>query len=271
VLRALTLYTRQRFHPGVSLPLAGLLGAASVENPWAWSTLSLWLSIWLILFAARAADDIADLPVDRLRCPARVLPAGILSSRELGTVAAAAALAAMLLTAWRSPLAGGLLLAGLIGLSVFYRLRPRLPQWLHAPLLNSIFPIVMLLGPLEQGGSLGPALLLAGFVWVAVVAHDHAHGIEDRPLAAHRTMGSAIAQAGWGAGGFALASVLGGLHALITGDTWFAVTLVTTSAWMAVLLAGLLRDPSEANAMRIYVPGFLYFLLPLAARVLGSL
>gem|GEM_PF-2542982 len=264
-------FVAERFPLRYSLPLALVLAAAPLPRS-SWPSLpSLAALGWLLLFAARAFDDVLDLPRDALRRPGRGLPSGRISARALRQAAVLAWLLALMGSALLSLRALGLVVVAVAVTMMDGVGRERLPALLHPGLLNLVFPAVVLLGPVSQRADVSQAALLACFVWTAAVGHDLAHGIDDGALpGALRDRLSPAAHARWGAG-FFLASLLPALaYAVRSRDPLFSLATLAGAGWTGRLLVALLRAPTPRNAAALRVPGFLSFVLPLGGCALWA-
>lgn len=270
MVQGIAVFVRERFPLRVSVPLAVVLSLGSLDAPMPGPWLELALCVWLLLFCARASDDLIDRHLDAVHKPERALPSGRVTARALASAAGLAFATALLLLASRSPTAVGAVTACALVLLSFYYARPRIPVVLGPLLVNATFFVVMMLGPLENGLS-SRGWLLAAFVWLSTVGHDFAHSIEGNPSRGPGLDMAPLQRARWGATFFAAASLAGGLFSALAHDAVFAGLLFATSVWLAVLLWSLMRAPSERIARRIYVPGFLYFLLPMLGRIACNL
>jgi 4-hydroxybenzoate polyprenyltransferase len=264
LLRSVARFVAERFPLRISLPLAVALVAAPLPRS-SWASLpSLGAVGWLLLFAARASDDVSDLARDALRRPGRGLPSGRVSARALQLATALAWLLALLGSCLLSLRAGGLVLLAIVTALLDARARERLPPLVHPVLLNAAFAVLVLLGPSVLGAGLGQAALLSLFVWTAAVGHDVAHGLEDVALPGTlRDRLSPRVRAMLGTGFFLASLFLALAYAVYSRDPLFSLATLAGASWTGWLLAALLREPSERNARALRVPGFLYFVLPL--------
>ncbi len=271
--RALGAWVRERFPLDVSVPLAVVLCGACLP-PGAWGRLP-WLVAcgWLLLLAARAWDDLADVARDRVRRPERVLPSGRLPARLLRRVALAAGalgLAGAFALSFRSGAwAAACVAAGL----AWHALRPRLPPLLGPPMVNLVFPALVLLGPIGLGVATVGGILVAIFAWTGAVAHDLGHGIEEEagmpaPL---RDPLSPRTRARWGVGFFVASLVAAAASEIARPDPLFAAIAAPAGLVLASRFASLLRNPSEWNGRRLRVAGFVYFVAPLVGAMAWSL
>jgi 4-hydroxybenzoate polyprenyltransferase len=273
VAKALGAWVRERFPLDVSVPLAVVLCGATLP-PAGWGRLPGLAAVgWLLLLAARAWDDLADVARDRVRRPERVLPSGRLPARLLFRAAIAAAalgLAGAVALSLRSGAWAAACIA--IGLS-WYAARPRLPALLGPPLVNLVFPALVLLGPIGLGVSTIGGLLVALFAWTGAVAHDLGHGIEEEagmppPL---RDPLSPRIRARWGVGFFVASLVAAAASEIVRPDPLFGAIAAAAGLVVASRFASLLRKPSEWNGRRLRVAGFVYFVAPLVGAMVWSL
>jgi 4-hydroxybenzoate polyprenyltransferase len=270
---ALAAWVAERFPVHVSAPVAVVLCGAALPRD-AWTGLPrIAATGWLLLFAARAWDDLADLRRDRVRRPERVLPSGRLPERVLrATALGAGALGVAGSFALSVP--AGACVAGCAAAGLgWYAARPRWPGLAGPALVNLAFPALVLLGPLGLGAAGREALLLALFAWTAAVAHDLGHGIEEEagmPDELRDRLAPGV-RARWGVAAF-LGSLAAAAALEVTGpDPLSAAFAVLAGAVVALRLVPLLRKPTEWNARRLRVAGFVYLVAPLAGRMAWTL
>jgi 4-hydroxybenzoate polyprenyltransferase len=270
---ALRAYVAERFPVAWSAPTALVLSGAAVP-PGQWRTVPLAaLSGWLLLLGARAWDDLQDLPRDRVRRPGRLLAAGAVPE-PLVRRAAVASGALGLLGALGLSRAGGVAVAACIALRLAWdALRGRGMALLGPLVVNLAFPAVVVAGGLALGGRVLETGLLAAFAWTAAVAHDLAHGIEEE-----ESMPEALRdplperdRARWGLGFFLASLGLAAAFLDTRPDPLFAVAVGVTGAVVAWRFVPLLRHPSEWNARRLRVAGFVYVVAPLAGTMAWAL
>jgi hypothetical protein len=216
-------------------------------------------------------DDLADLKHDRLRKPERGLSTGRIDARALayaGLLFWLLGLALLLENGMRGPLAW--LAASLLSLS-YYAIRQRLVAWLRPLWLNAPYLVLTQLTSFAEGAPNPSDLLLALFVWLAVVSQDFAHSIEtdDQP---YQPSGlSAGAHAKLGVAFWSAAQLSAGGFELRERDPFFGGVLALLTPWLLVLLLQLAHEPNSRRARRLYVPGGLFFILPLLGRLCGGL
>ena len=272
VVRPVALYVNERFPLAISVALALVLGAATISRGSLASLPLLAVIAWLLLFGARAYDDLADLPRDRLRRPARVLPSGLVPPDVLRRAALTAWGLALCGSALLSLRAGGLVLLYLAVAISYYAARSSLPAIAGPLLANLVFPVVVLLGPLGRGEALGDGSLLALFVWTGAAAHDLAHSIEEAPPAgALRDPLSPIAHARLGTACFLVSLLLAVAYVRSSRDPLFAAAVFAGALVTGPRLLLLMRHPSEANSAALRVPAFVYFVIPLLGSSLWGL
>lgn len=272
--RALTAFMAERCPWPVLLAVAGALvlgpGLASGrQGPAALAAATASVALGLLLL--RIADDLADLERDRRLAPRRGLPSGRIDPAALGRTL----LPGLVLMVLLNPGPGlWAVLAGLGWYAAYYRFRRWLPATLRPWLVNAVFPLAVLYG---AGGASVASLWLAAFVGFAVVGHDYAHEVRAPGEEGHR---QDSASARWGAGRAALAGILLYLAASAAGaGAWialerpplFGVALLAVTGGLAPRLWALWRRPAAGSARRLYVAGFVYFLLPLAVLPLEPL
>jgi len=269
--RNATAFIAERCPLKAVLPLAAILyGAPSLVAEFAWLKAGIGaFSTALGLIVLRMTDDLADLPRDRHTHPdrgmasGRIDPAAIKKAVYLGT---------LLLLVLNIMGPHYFLVAMLIvGYWLYYRFRTHLPQILHPWAVNAVFFAI----PVYAGGWHSVFIRMALFVGLAVVAHDISHSIH----APQEDEGFPSLSNAWGAQKAALTAAAINLASTLAGiQLWNAMgrpalfiwALAATTAWLALLYKKLLAQPSRERARAFYLPGFLFFVLPLVALILDS-
>jgi 4-hydroxybenzoate polyprenyltransferase len=270
IIAAVLAFVSERFAPLVSIPMALALASGAADEGNAWRLARLTVAVWLALLAARAMDDIADLELDRVRKPERGLAAGRIDPKDLAWGAVVCLLLASCALGARPSWAMLGFAACIVSSTLYYSMRERLrpslrPLWLNAP-----FFALPLWWPLEAGRVTPIAIAIAAFTWLSVVGHDYAHSIEVDASAGDSEWRAARLQTGVGATLYLVALILGGWIGFQPGERAFLVTLGAMGIWVAVLLVPLLRAPTSRAAGRLYVPGGLFYLVPLLGRHLSQ-
>lgn len=272
--RALAAFMAERCPWPLLLAVAGalVLGpalAAGREAPGALAAATASVALGLLLL--RIADDLADLERDRRLHPRRGLPSGRIDPAALGRSLPPGLALLVLLNPGPGLWA---VLGGLGWYAGYYRLRRRLPATLRPWLVNAVFPLAVFYG---AGAFSAASLWLAAFVGLAVVGHDYAHEVR---APAEQRQEPDFPSARWGPRGAALAGILLYLAASAAAvGAWialgrpplFGIALLAAAGGLAPRLWALWRRPAAASARRLYVAGFVYFLLPLAVLPLQPL
>ncbi len=278
MLTDIWLFVKERFPLHVTLPLTLILfaGPASLSPPGLWEAIFGWASTFLALLFLRIADDLASLQIDKIAHPGRGLPAGRIKAANL-KIFVALGLGAMVL--WQTNAQAFLLVLGAITfyLLFFKGFKERLPLLMRAFFSNVIFAVVPCYAGLVSGNFRISQLFLAGFVWLAAVAHEWAHNVHGPGEAGLGLADYAEAIGARAAAAVALALFAGSaLFALLAWLTmarpWvFGMLLVITTLYAGFLGIRLIREPEYKNAKPFYVAGFTFFLLPLAGLVIDGL
>lgn len=223
----------------------------------------------LLLFCARALDDLADMPVDRVRHPDRGLVRGRIAPEALWRavgVTIVLILGLLALGGWLVPCVVLLHAAVVLG---YYAARHRLPGLVGPCVVNAILPSIVLLQSLDRSGISRETLWLASFVWLGALGHDLAHSLGETPGSLNQAPLAARFQVLLSACCFTGAMATGVAGAMTFRDSWFVGALGLTCIWILVLLLRIWISPVHRNARRFYVAGFLFFLLPLLSRAVG--
>ncbi len=276
-LNALILFSRERFPARVTIPLSLVLfGApASLVRPDAHRWVTGAATVFLALLALRIVDDISDIEMDAISKPERGLVCGRIDITQVKRGSSTcAALIALLNTSWPSLLTVSAT-AGFY--AIFYGQRHRIPIMLRPFLINMIFFIIpVYVSSLKNFYDIYSILLLALFVWLAVVAHDFAHSVHgpDEGFDAIKSFSDCI-----GAKGSALLSAVLFACSGITGTVFwylsgagplFLISLCCTSAFIGLRCRELIKRPRKATAKKFYVAGFLFFIVPLTAIIIET-
>ena len=231
------LFVEERFPPEAYLPLIGVFAAAGYVPSVALNGATLEplrlagaaIVIGLAFLHLRLVDELKDAEVDRMARPSRPLPRGLVTARELTSVAVAALVTAVLAAAAMGPgpmvallpATGAILLADVEFMA---------PRWVHRDLVryalahSLVVPLLMVFAWFAAPGA-RPDLALSG---LAILAWGVGLGLEisrktyapDEERAFVETYSSAIGQRPAGrlaAGSLALAMTGGTLYAGLAG------------------------------------------------------
>ncbi len=269
----LRLFLAERCPLTVVLPLGAILyGAPALLAEHAGpDMLKGGVSTLCALVMLRAVDDLSDLDHDRRCHPGRGLVSGRIDPTGLKT---AAVLLGMLVTGLNFVPPGSIYVGILLGTYlVFYGLKARLRAAWQPLWVNLIFAAV----PFYAAGWSASALLLALFVWLAVAGHDYCHsvhartegcGVRETPSSCWGPRGAALA----GVGAYLLSAAAGAGFWIAAGRPHlFSLALAASVVSLVVLGGALIIKPCRIRAQAFYVPGFLFFVLPLAGFIIDKL
>jgi len=257
----------------VMLPLAAMLyGAPALLRKPDWSVMVKGgLSTLSALVVLRAVDDLSDLAADRRCHPRRGLVNGRIQPAGLKKVAV---LLCMLIAGLNFVPPGSIYVSIMLGAyMVFYGLKERLSAVWQPFWVNLIFLAI----PFYAAGWSTAVVYLALFVWLAVVGHDFCHSVHAR------SEGFQVGQtlsACWGprkaaligVGAYFVSAAAGAGFWISAGrPLLFCLALTTSALGLAVLGPALIVNPCRARAQAFYVPGFLFFVLPLAGYIMDKL
>lgn len=258
--------------PVMLLLAAVLYGAPALLREPGWSKVLLGvLSTLCGLVTLRVVDDLSDLAEDRRCHPRRGLVSGRIAPS--GLKKAAVLLLALELGLNLTP-PGSIYVGLLMGAYlIYYGLKERLSVVWQPLGVNLIFAVL----PFYAAGWSVSVLFLALFIWLAVVGHDYCHSVHtlDEGCQGRRTpstcwgpKGAAMA----GVGAFVLSVTAGGGFWIVAGrPLFFALALAASLLGLLVLGPALIVNPCRARAQVFYVPGFLFFVLPLAGLIMDNL
>lgn len=271
MFKDLAYFVQERFPLKASLPLTLILfGApASLVHLGKVEAARGLASTFVALLVLRIVDDLSDINRDALTDPARGTVSGRIDTLRLKQAALLGVFLLFVLNSSGRPLLVVSMAAAYY--AAFYVLKPFLPYGLHPPLVNAVFPAVFLYAASLDGGFMDASLvLLALFVWCAVVAHDYAHSIHG-PY--EGTPGVQSFPESLGSEGTAVLASLLFLSSAVLGFLFwwqsglgpaFPLILACTSLVIAWKCARLLRRPVRSVAREFYITGFIYFMAPLA-------
>ncbi|MBI3747789.1 MAG: UbiA family prenyltransferase [Chloroflexi bacterium] len=250
-------FVEERFPPGAYLPLICAFTAAGYLPSIAWSGTAVQplrfiaaaVVVGLVFLHLRLIDEVKDAEVDRLGRPARPLPRGLVTERELTR----AAIAALLLALAAALSLTGVALVALLPATVFVLLADvefLAPRRVHRDLLvyalahSTVVPSLMVFAWFaDSAAQPSPALpglvLLAWGVGLGLEFARKTYG-PDEERAFVETYSSALGResAGWlAAGSLAVAMIGGALYAWLAG-AGPTVALVAVVASGLILAAG---------------------------------
>jgi len=270
IARALRVFAHERYPIEVALPISVCLcvGPYAIAGG-SWTTLlRAVVATFLFLFVLRIVDDILSISEDKTEHPGRALPSGRVSIPALGSGAALLfALALLVSYSWLSLF---LILQALYYVGYFCCVK-RIPAAIKPLLLNLVFLAVPSYVSLIEGDRSQPWPFLLGFLfWLSVVGHDYAHNVkassefslevpQARVLGAR---GAALVGLVFYAGAF----TAGALFVLQRGElqrsSFFLLGLALMFVHVMFSLIKLLVQPCCAQARRLYVSGYAFFLIP---------
>jgi hypothetical protein len=272
IVRALRAFAGERFPVGVTLPLAvGVcIGPYAVAGGDWTRFLRVAGTAFLGLFVLRIVDDIRSVDEDRTAHPNRALPAGRIAVPPLVGGAYALGAVAVLLSA-------GWLTVGLASLVLWYAAyflcAAHIPVVVRPVLVNVVFLAIPLWMDVSQGRLPSNWLIVLGlFFWLSAIGHDYAHSVH-APSESHTRLPSCSDVVGGrnaaviGLGFYVGAYVAGVWFAggQIVGGQRFVLFLGGVTLLFALVvrrLARLIAHPCLARARRLYVSGFIFFLIP---------
>ena len=268
----------ERFNFKATLPIFSILWAAPLSLTH-WEivpAIVLYLSIFIGFFCLRAVDDINSIEVDRISHPERGLVSGRIDSAKL-TQAVWLMIAFIVLINY---FLGNVLAIIVIVLyySLFFRFENKLPLLLKPFLSNIAFGYIAIYSSYVVEGYISSAqVLLALFLWVSVIAHDYAHSLHADNI---DTQGIQTYSKRLGARTSAIVSLIGYLVACILGAIFwlianqpalFLIMLVLSTLYILYLEIQLIKKPSSERAVKFYINGFLFFLLPCLGLIIDHI
>jgi 4-hydroxybenzoate polyprenyltransferase len=133
----------------------------------------------LVVAFGNAANDVADIAVDRLRRPDRPLPSGGLTVAGARRIAGAAGLGAVLL-ALTLPATAAWFVAATVVLSVGYDLRLKGTVLVGNAVVALLSASTLPFGALVAGGRVAPAVLAGSLVFAFMLAFEVLKDVDDR-------------------------------------------------------------------------------------------
>ncbi len=270
MLKALRSFLDERFPLKVGIPVALVLFGAPA------SLLGLdklrlgvgLISCFLALLSLRIVDDISDMVLDVVAHPERGLVSGKIPVKRLEAFVAVSLILILVLNSvfasfWLICFGASLYLA-------FYKQKKRVPLVLQPFLVNLVFLLIPIYSGLLKGESDLKNLLLMGlFVWTGAVAHDFAHSVHglDEAVFKVETFSSVLGpkrSARWAIFLYGFSVIFGILFWILAdAGSVFVVSLAIMSFIISFQCTRLYFNPKRFMARRLYVSGFLFFLIPL--------
>ena len=273
MFKDLSCFIRERFCLKATVPLALILfGAPAGLVGIGWREAAVGsISSFLALLILRIVDDISDIKTDTIVSPERGLVSGEIDVNKLKKGALLCAFLILFLNYTFSAFLT--VLSIVVFYVIFYSLKRNIPYVLHPLFVNVIFPMIPLyVGMLKDGVDMA-LILLAFFLWTAVIAHDYGHSVHGP---SENVEGVQSFSNSLGSGKSATLAVLAFVCSSLAGFLFwsqsglgllFPIALACTSILIAKNSVKLLKDPVKATARKFYISGFVYFLVPLIAVV----
>ncbi len=258
-------FITERFNLKATLPLFTILWAASLSLSY-WEmvpAIVLYISIFIGFFCLRAADDINSIEVDRITHPERGLVSGDINSAKL-TQAIWFMIALIMLVNyfWGDVLA---IIVIVFYYILFFRFKHKLPLFLKPFLSSLAFGYIAIYTSYVVDSYISSAHVLLGlFIWVSVISHEYAHSIDADNKAQIFAIISLI--------GYLLACILGSIFWLIAKQPLlFIILLMLSTLYILYLEIQLIKKPSSEQAVKFYINGFLFFLLPCLGLIIDQI
>lgn len=270
IVTALRVFARERYRISVALPVSFCLcvGPYAIAGG-SWTTLLRAVAAtFLFLFVLRIVDDVQSMSEDRMQHPGRALVSGRVSIPALGS--GATVLFAIALLVSYSRLSVFLILQALYYAGYFCYVK-RIPVAVRPLFLNLVFLAVPFYISLIEGDRSRPwPFLLGFFFWLSVVGHDYAHSVKAcSELSPDVTRGRVLGAHGAALVGlvfYGAAFTVGVLSVLPHGNLqrslFFLLGLALLFVPVMLSLVKLVARPCSARARRLYVSGYVFFLVP---------
>ncbi len=263
--RAVAAWLQERFAPLVSLPLAAILAVSGQSgHPVLWQSLpAKIIHAWLMLLALRIIDDVTDLEHDRIWHPRRILSSGRVSPSRLVLVAGISVLVAAVLNLVAGELEQTLILVAVY--LPFFFFKSKIPAMARPFWINLVFGL-LIANPASVSAS---RLALGAFGWLAATGHDFCHSIADMVEQSHSSATRLRQAALTGIACYGLSFVLAVVALVLEPNPIMAIVLAGAGFWLGIWLHRLWGNPGVQTARALYVRGFVAFVLPLMARIVG--
>ncbi|GEM_PF-3383695 len=264
-VRAVAAWMRERFPPLITLPLAAVLTfSGQAGNPCPWQSVPATILYgWLILLALRIIDDLTDLEHDRIWHPRRTLSRGWVTTASLGWLAAISVMAAAALAVMSGSIELTVILASVY--LPFFLFKSGIPALVRPFWINLVFGL-LITGTAEASWG---RVALGAFGWLAATGHDFCHSIADMVEQSGSAEGKLRLAAQTGIVCYGLSFVMALVALVLEPNIVMALALACSGIWLGRWLLRLWEDPGVQTARALYVRGFLAFVLPLAARIVG--
>jgi len=258
-------FITERFNFKATLPLFTILWAASLSlTHWQIvSAIVLYISIFIGFFCLRATDDIQSIKVDRITHPERGLVSGRINSAQLTqAIWLMITLIIFVNYFWGNVLAIIFIVFYYI---LFFSFKNKLPVLLKPFLSSFAFGYIVIYTSYVVNSYISSAQVLLGlFIWVSVIAHEYAHSVDADNRAQFFALISLI--------GYLLACILGSIFWLIANQPpLFIIILMLSTLYILFLEIQLIKKPSSEQAVKFYINGFLFFLLPCLGLIIDQI
>ena len=276
MFKALSCFIRERFSLEATVPLAMILfGAPAGLVGIGWRQVAVGgVTSFLALLILRIVDDISDIKTDMVVSPERGFVSGKIDVNKLKK----SALLCFFLILFLNYTSSAFLtvLSVVVFYFTFYSFKGNIPYVLHPLFVNVIFPTLPLYAGTLKGGVDMSLILLAFFLWTAVIAHDYGHSVHgpSEGVEGVQSFSNSL-----GAKKSAMLAVLAFVCSSLTGFLFwiqsdlgllFPLVLSCTSILIAKNSVKLLKHPVKAVARKLYISGFVYFLVPLIAIIVET-
>ena len=232
-------------------------------------------TVFLILLIIRFVDDYSDMDIDRIKDPSRSLVKGTIQLPKIKQEMRILFVFTLLLQ-FTSIYNLIIFLSVTILYLAFFKFKSRITVFLYPWIVNLYFLIIPAYVTIIFDFQTFSTFIIWGiFYYVAVVAHDYGHSIRRKlPDEKLPDLGTVINPGILSFTSlllFLIDSIAGIVIFKMKGSWPFLMTLCLMMIILFPLLIKLVIDPSEKQAKKIYIPGFLFFIMPSLAYLIESL
>ena len=266
-------YIKERFPLYIGIPLAAILFVAPNEGIIVLTKLITGIfSFFIILLSIRFFDDYFDIETDCIKSPKRGLVKGIINANNVIFQLIILFLIVLIIQGcnWFSIV---FILLLLFWHSLYFLIKKHILVVFHPFIINAVFFVFPAYTALIQNKPITTSTIIWGtFFFFAVVGHDYGHSINEN-LAnkkIHDLNTSLNPQK------LVLLSTLFYVLSFVSGC--FIFTLINSNLFLNVLiimgifvsyiLIQIWIEPCENNAKKLYVPGFLFFIIPSIVNII---
>ena len=267
------LFIKDRFPLYVGIPLATILFVAPNEGiivPLKLITGT--FSFFIILLSIRFFDDYFDLETDRVKSPNRALVTGIINSNNV-IFQLILLFIVVLIIQYSNRFSIIFILLLLFWYGFYFLIKKRILVVFQPLLINAMFFIFPAFTAIIQNKPITISTIIWGsFFFFAVVGHDYGHSINEnlanKKLQDLNTYLPPQKLVLLSTLFYILSFISGCIIFTLVNSNLFLGILIIMGILVSYILSQIWKEPCEKNAKKLYVPGFLFFIIPSIVNII---